>query len=187
MEFVKPYYSKKDAMHDLSHIRRLLHEARSISKKYQTDGQILTCAGYFHGIDERRHRGNLMKFLVSQGLPRRKAVKILRVASESHKESRPKTIEGKILHDAHLVIGGRTLMVANFLVTGALRGFPIEHTINYFEEDVDGRFKCYLPETRQRYSEMERFAREFFRDLKKGLSLQTARANLNVKAAKDQT
>jgi len=173
LEFVKPYYSKKDEMHDLSHINRLLHEARSISKKYQTDGEILTCATYFHGIDGRRHRGNLTEFLVSQGLPRRKAVKILRVASESHKESRPRTIEGKILHDAHLVVGGRTLMVANFLVTGALRGFPIEHTINYFEKEVDGRFKCHLPEMRQRYSEMEGFTREFFRDLRDSLSHQT--------------
>ena len=148
LEFVKPYYSKKDEVHDLSHIRRLLRESRLVSGHYQADREVLTCAAFFNGIFERRHRVDLMRFLVSQGLSRRKAAKILKVATESYKGSIPRTIEGKILHDAHLVVGGRSLMVANFLVTGALRGFPIEHTINYFQEEVDGKFKCYLPEMR---------------------------------------
>ena len=169
-EFVEPYYAKKDAMHDLSHIRRLLKEARLICEKYHADKEVLTCAAYFHGVDVRKHRGDLMGFLASQGLPKRKARRIVLVASESHKESKPRTVEGKILHDAHLVVGGRTLMVTNFLVTGALRGFPVEHTIDYFDKEVDGRFRCYLPEMRRKYSEMEKFTREFFRELKRNLS-----------------
>jgi uncharacterized protein len=171
-KFVEPYYAKKDAMHNLSHIRRFLAVAKSISRKHHADDEILTYAAYFHGIDERRHEADLMRFMASQGLSRRKAAEILRVASESHKQSEPRTIEGKILHDAHLVVGGRTLMVANFLVTGALRGYSIGHTITYFEENVDGRFKCYLPETRATYSRMEKFAREFFQDLKRSLATQ---------------
>jgi uncharacterized protein len=170
LAFVEPYYAKKDAMHGLPHIRRLLYEAQSIRGQYHVDKEVMTYAAYFHGIDVRKRLSDLMRFLASQGLSNRKAKRIILVASESHKESIPKTVEGKVLHDAHLVAGGRTFMVTNFLVTGALRGFPIEHTINYFEEEVDGRFKCYLPETRKRYSEMEKFAREFFRDLKRSLS-----------------
>jgi uncharacterized protein len=169
-DFVGPYYSKKDAMHDMSHIRGFLRVALSISRKYPADKEILTYAAYFHGIDVRRYADDLLNFLASQGLPKRKTVRILRVASESHKESKPKTVEGKILHDAHLVVGGKTLMVARFLVTGALKGYPVGHTINYFEESVDGRFRCYLPETRKRYLEMEKFARRFFQDLKKSIS-----------------
>jgi len=173
LEFVRPHYAKKDAMHDLSHIRRLQYEAQSIGRQYHVDKDVLTYAAYFHGINEKRHSNELMGFLASQGLSNRKAKRIILVASESHKESNPTTVEGKILHDAHLVVGGRTLMVTNFLVTGALRGFPIEHTIKYFEEEVDGRFRCYLPETRKRYFEMEKFAREFFRGLKRSLSHST--------------
>lgn len=170
LEFVGPYYAKKDAMHDLSHIRRLLNEALSISRKYHADKETLACAAYFHGIEVGRHRDELMKFLTSQGSPKREAAKILRVASESLRGSNPKTIEGKILHDAHLVMGGRTLMVTRFLVTGALRGFPVEHTIDYFEEDVYRKFRCYLPETARKYFEMEEFAHEFFRDLRKSFT-----------------
>jgi uncharacterized protein len=170
LEYVRPYYAKKDAMHDVSHIRRFLSTARSISKRYHVDRESLTYAAYFHGINEERNRNDLMKFMASQGLSKGKAEKILRVASESHKESKPTTIEGMILHDAHLVEGGKTLMVAKILVTGALRGYPISHTIRYFEGEVDGRFRCYLPQTQERYSEMEKFAREFFHDLKMSLS-----------------
>ena len=167
--FVAPYYARRDAMHDLSHIRRFLRTARSISKKYPVDGDVLTCAAYFHGVDKKKRGAELIEFMASQGLTRNKALKILHVTSESHKESKPETVEGKILHDAHLVVGGKSLMVANFLVTGALRGFPIAHTINYFEKEVDGRFRCYLPETRKKYAAMEKFARRFFRELKRSL------------------
>jgi uncharacterized protein len=111
-----------------------------------------------------------MKFMASRGLSKRKAEKILRVTWESRKESKPTTIEGRILHDAHLVAGGKTFMVAKFLVTGTLRGFPISHTIKYFEDEVDGRFRCYLPQTQKKYSEMEKFARRFFQDLRMSLS-----------------
>jgi uncharacterized protein len=157
-------------MHGLSHVRRFLAVAQSLARKHKANKEILAYAAYFHGIDEVKHEEDLMKFLASQGLPKARAGKILRVASESHAESEPKTIEGKVLHDAHLVAGGRALMVAKLLVTGDLRGFPIEHTINYFEGEVDGRFRCYFPETRKTYAEMEKFARKFFRDLKASVS-----------------
>jgi uncharacterized protein len=170
LEFVRPYYAKKDAMHDLSHVRRFLNTARSISKKYHVDGEILTYAAYFHGVDGERNRNDLMKFMASQDLSEGKAEKILRVAWVSHKEPRPTTIEGKILHDAHLVEGGRAFMVAKFLITGALRGLPISHTIKYFEDEVDGRFRYYLPQTRKKYSVMEKFAHGFFHDPRMGLS-----------------
>jgi uncharacterized protein len=168
-EFARPYYAEKDAMHDLSHIRRFLRVARTLSKRYHADDQVLTCAAYFHGIDQGKHRGDLCKFLESQGLRGRRAEKVLRVALESQKESRPKTIEGKVLHDAHLLEGGRTFMVAKSLVTGILRGSSLREIADYFEDNIDGKFECYLPEARKAYAEKERFAREFFHSLKRSL------------------
>lgn len=168
-EFVRPYYAQKDAMHDLSHIRRFLRVAQSLSKRHHADGQILTYAAYFHGIDQEKHKGDLVRFLESQGLHGRKAKRVLRVALESHKESHPRTIEGKVLHDAHLVEGGRAFMVAKSLVTGVSRGSSLRQIADYFEESIDGKYKCYLPETREAYVEEERFARDFFHSLKKSL------------------
>jgi len=157
-------------MHDLSHIRRFLRVAQSLSKKHHTDDQVLTYAAYFHGIDQRQHKGDLVRFLESQGLHGRRAQRVLRVALESQKESRPKTIEGKVLHDAHLMEGGMTFMVVRSLVTGVLRGSSLRQIADYFEDNIDGRFKCSLPETRKAYAEKERFAREFFHSLKSNMS-----------------
>ncbi len=167
-EFVKPYYAQKDIMHNLWHIKRFLDVALSLSKRYRADNEILTYAAYVHGIDQNRHRKNLTNFLESQGLQKRK-VRILLVARESGKKVKPKTIEGKLLHDAHLVEGGRTFLVTRCLVTGAVREYSLGEIIDYFEERIDGKFKCYLPETQKMYKEKEKFAREFFHDLKGSL------------------
>jgi len=156
-------------MHDLSHIRRFLRVAQLLSKRHHTDDQILTYAAYFHGIDQEKYKGDLVRFLESQGLHGRRVERVLRAALESQKESRPKTIEGKVLHDAHLIEGGRAFMVVKSLVTGALRGSSLRQIAKYFEDNIDGRFKCYLPETRKAYTEKERFAREFFHSLKRNL------------------
>jgi uncharacterized protein len=95
--------------------------------------------------------------------------RIFRVARELQKESRPKTVEGMILHDAHLIEGGRIFLAVKCLVTGLQHGDSLRQIIDYFDRRVDGRFNCCLPETARIYSETEAFARTFFHDLKKSL------------------
>ena len=168
-DFVEQFYAQKDMMHDLSHIRRFLKTARSLSKRYHRDDGILTYAAYFHGIDRKKHKDILTGFLESQGLQKRQVEQVFRVAKESRKESRPATMEGMILHDAHLIEGGRTFLAVKSLVTGLRQGDSLPEIIDYFEKEVDGRFKCYLPEVGRFYSEKEEFARRFFHDLKKNL------------------
>jgi uncharacterized protein len=167
--FVAPFYGQKDIMHDLSHVKRVLRTVRTISKKYQPDNTILTYAAYFHGIDRREHKPALTRFLESQGMQKRQISRILRVARESQKESRSRTIEGMILHDAHLIEGGKIFLAVKSLVTGLQRGDSLRQIIEYFDRRIDGRFKCCLPETAMVYSEKEAVARSFFHDLKKSL------------------
>jgi uncharacterized protein len=168
-DFVAPFYVGKDMMHDLSHIRRLLRSARSLSRKHPANGRILTYAAYFHGIDLKKHEAALAGFLKSQGLQKKEIDRTLAAARESKKESRPKTVEGMILHDAHLTEGGSTFLAVKSLVAGLQRGSSLAEIIHYFEKHIDGRFRCYLPENRKIYSEREGFARHFFSDLKKNL------------------
>jgi len=166
-EFLGPFYAQKDMMHNLTHIRRFLTTARTLSKKHSANNEILTYAAYVHGIDQKKRGRSLARFLQSQGLEEGEVAKILLVARESQKESKPKTIEGMILHDAHLIEGGRTFLVVKLLVTGAQLGESIREIIDHFDKKVDGRLKCYLPETGRLYSEKEKFARGFFHDLKR--------------------
>ena len=94
----------------------------------------MTYAAYAHGIDQKKRGRSLARFLQSQGLEEGKVAKILLVARESQKESKPKTMEGMILHDAHLIEGGRTFLVVKLLVTGAQLGESIREIIDHFDK-----------------------------------------------------
>jgi uncharacterized protein len=166
--FVKPFYNQKDIMHNLSHIRRILKIAKTLSKKYKIDKEVLIYGAYFHGIIYSKEE-EIKKFLKTKEIPNEKIDKIVIAAWESQKDSKPKTIEGKILHDAHLIEGGKTFLIVKSLITGTIRGQTLEETISYIEENLIGKFKCYLPEAQKIYKEKERFTKEFLKDLKKNL------------------
>lgn len=61
IHFVKPYYEKKDIMHDLTHIDKMIRSANQLLKFYPeiTDHDLIKYACYFHGfiyLDEERIR-----------------------------------------------------------------------------------------------------------------------------------
>ena len=169
-QFVRPYYENKDIMHDLSHIDRVLKAANRLGKPYEgkIDHEVLMIATYYHGFiykDEKRIR----EWLKAKGLSNDKIDKIVQVAWESQKKEIPKTLEGKILHDAHMIEGGKTFLIVKSLITGSVRGQTLEETIEYIEKNILGKGQCYLAEAKKIYAEEQKFAREFIRDLKEGL------------------
>ena len=168
-EFVRPFYALKDPMHDLTHVRRFLKAARSIAISHHCDGEILTYAAYFHGVDRVSNKAALIGFLRAQGLSRDEATRVLDVSLESHKGSRPKSTEGKVLHDAHLLEGGGAFMVAKSIGTGIARGNSLRQIADYYERETDRKFYCCFTENRRAYARNQRYAREFFRSLKASL------------------
>jgi len=169
-QFVRPYYENKDIMHDLSHIDRVLKTANRLGKSYENEieHEVLMIAAYFHGFiykDEKRIR----EWLKTEGLSHDKIDKIVQVAWESQKKEIPRTLEGKILHDAHMIEGGKTFLIVKSLITGSVRGQTLEETIEYIEKNILGKGQCYLDEAKEIYAEQQKFAREFIRDLKEGL------------------
>jgi len=169
-KFVEPFYQNKDIMHNLSHIRRILKTAKMLMKYYdnEIDKDLIIYGAYFHGIINE-NENQIYKFLKSKDLSNEKINKILQVSWESQKEKAPETLEGKILHDAHLIEGGTTFLIVKSLITGTLRGQTLEETIEYIEKKILGKFTCYLPEAQNIYNEKEKFARKFLKDLKENL------------------
>jgi uncharacterized protein len=170
--FVEPLYAGKDVMHDLSHVRRVLQSARALMAHYagQVDEELILCGAYFHGI-VRQHEPRVVEFLTVNGLCTDRIRRIVQVARESLKDEDAESLEGKILHDAHLTEGGRTFVIVKSLMTGAARGQTLEQTIDYFERNILGRFACCLPVAQQKYEEQNDFAREVLRDLKQNACL----------------
>ncbi|WP_201030058.1 hypothetical protein [Kosmotoga sp. DU53] len=111
----------------------------------------------------------IREWLKAEGLSNDKIDKIVQVAWESQKKEIPGTLEGKILHDAHMIEGGKTFLIVKSLITGSVRGQTLEETIEYIEKNILGKGQCYLTEAKEIYAEQQKFAREFIRDLKEGL------------------
>ena len=86
--------------------------------------------------------------------------RIISAAWESQKDEEAKTIEGKILHDAHMIEGGKTYLIVKSLITGSVRGQTLELTIKYIEENILDKGVCYLPEAQAIYNEQQEFAKK---------------------------
>ena len=169
--FSAPFYEGKDMMHSLWHIE-LVHKAVChIIKagKYKVDADFLMAATYFHGFINA-HEGDIRAWLSAEGFVENDIEKIITIARESIASAVPETLEGKILHDAHLIEGGKVYMVTKCLITGSLRGQTLPETIAYVEENILGARTCYLPETIPLIEEASEFTRLFIADLKAGLA-----------------
>ena len=167
-EFVRRDYEAKDVMHNLSHIRRILRAAEGLSQAHACDPELLLLGAYFHGVIYSKEN-EVRDFLKRGGVSQGRIDKAVQIAWESQKGSAPETGEGTILHDAHLIEGGKTFLITKSLVTGTARGQTLNETISYIERNILGKFKCYLPEAQKVYEDKEEFAKDFIADLKDNL------------------
>ncbi|MBR3768013.1 MAG: hypothetical protein IKL10_07220 [Clostridia bacterium] len=170
LEFASPYYEDKDIMHNMWHIelvQRMVNRILSLCD-YEIDKEALKLATYFHGFiysDEEKIR----QWLIEQNYNKEMISKTIKIAWESQRSEIPETIEGKILHDAHVLEGGKTYLVVKTLITGSVRGQSLTETLDFMEKNVLNQNKCYLPETIPLCEEMNRYSNNFFADLKEGI------------------
>jgi len=170
IDFVKPYYESKDIMHDLSHINRVLIYVEKLLKagNYEVDIDIIKYAAYFHGFIYNSEK-SIIRWLEIQKIEKKKIEKIINTAWESQKDEAAQSLEGKILHDAHMIEGGKTYLIVKSLITGSVRGQTLGQTIKYVENNILDKGICYLPEAQKIYYQQQEFAKGFITDLKEGL------------------
>lgn len=170
IQFCAPYYAGKDIMHNLWHIeltQRWIEKVIALGN-YSPDREALEYALYFHGFiysDEAAIRA----WLADQKLSPDRIEQIVKIAWESQRPEIPETLEGKILHDAHVLEGGKTYLVTKTLITGSVRGQNLKDTLNYLKTHVIDHNHCYLPETRPLLNEMNTFAKDFADALEKDI------------------
>ncbi|UUZ92726.1 hypothetical protein LJK87_46790 [Paenibacillus sp. P25] len=96
---------------------------------------------YFHGFIYLRE-DLIRDYLMKKGMEAEIIEKIVQISWESQKEEAPETLEGKLLHDAHMVEGGKTYLIVKALCTGTARGQSLEQTLDYMESRVLGKGQC---------------------------------------------
>lgn len=166
LEFAEPYYIDKDIMHNMWHIelvRKMINRILSIGN-YKVDEECLILATYFHGFIYR-DEDKIRQWLITQNYDCETISKTIKIAWESQRNEVPETIEGKILHDAHILEGGKTYLIVKTLITGSVRGQSLLDTLNYMQRNVLDKNKCYLPETIPLCEEMNKYTTSFFEEL----------------------
>jgi len=165
IEFTKKFYESKDLMHNHSHIERVLKMVNNlktlIDEEYNEE--ILVYAAYFHGCI-KNNESEIRKWLLNQKADN--IEQIIEITKESLKENEAKSIEGKLLHDAHMIEGGRYFLLIKSLITGSLRGQTLDETIDYFENNVLNFGLCYIPEAQVLLEKAREEAKKVLKDLK---------------------
>lgn len=170
IEFITPYYFNKDIMHNMWHIELVLKYVQKIISQgnYRIDCDSILYAVYFHGFiytDE----ATIREWLKEQDIAPDKIDFIVKIAWESQKPENPQTLEGKILHDAHVIEGGKEYLLTKCLITGSVKGQTLLETIDFIEKNVIDNNKCYLPETISVCNRANEFTKEFIQILKKDI------------------
>jgi len=163
--FVRPFYDEKDCMHGLEHLDRIIQKAEYLSGFYpdaQLDVVVLACC--FHGLI-KNHNRQITEFLDGCNLNDDFCSRVITAAQESLVEEVPGSLEGKIVHDAHLIEGGRVFLVVKSLVTGTARGQSLAETIDYMRANIFDKGKCYLPESAAIFQSKQDYLREFLGEL----------------------
>ncbi len=170
LEFVEPYYIGKDIMHNMWHIelvKKMVNRILSIGN-YKVDKECLILATYFHGFIYM-NEDSIRQWLITQNYADETISKAIKIAWESQRIEIPETLEGKILHDAHVLEGGKTYLIVKTLITGSVRGQSLSDTLNYMQRNVLDKNKCYLPETIPLCEEMNKYTTNFFEELTNGI------------------
>ncbi len=170
IRFVEPYYADKDIMHNMWHIELVLKSVEHILTlgQYEVDKESLTLAAYFHGFIYAAEP-QVRRWMSERGYSAGTIDKTVLIAWESQRSEVPETLEGKILHDAHVLEGGKSYLAVKTLITGSVRGQTLCETLDYMEKHVLDKNVCYLPETIPLCEEMNHYASQLFCDLIKGI------------------
>ena len=170
LEFIEPFYSDKDIMHDMTHIERVKFTADELMGviDYDFNLRVVEYAIYFHGFIYS-HESEILGWLKANGFEDSEIDFVVQTAWDSQKENGPRSMEGKLVHDAHMIEGGKTYLIVKSLITGSVRNQSLIETIKYIDSNVLGKGKCYLAEAQVTYVEQQSFAEDFMNSLRKGI------------------
>lgn len=170
IRFIEPYYENKDIMHNLWHIELVYKQCKKIIElgQYKVNTEFLNLALCFHGFIYKEEK-KIRQFLQDNHYTLADIDKIMTIAWESQRPEVPVTLEGKVLHDAHILEGGKTYTVVKTLITGSVRGQSLCETLDFMKNHVLNQNKCYLPEAIELCREMNDFTTQFYKDLVKGI------------------
>ncbi len=91
--------------------------------------------------------------------------RIITCAKESDKAATPKTLEGKIIHDAHLLEGGVYYGIIKSFITGSLRDQSLHETMDYYKDNILNKFKCAIAKNQKELDDLYDISENIIKDV----------------------
>jgi uncharacterized protein len=170
IEYVQPYYEGKDIMHDLSHIDRVIKSSEKIVRQYdaRVNRDYIRYGAYFHGVIKTDPEA-FNNYFEDLFFDKSEINRLFEITMSSHSDMVPQSLEGKVLHDAHILEGETSFYFLKCIITGSYRQQTLQETIDIIENNVIGKSVCYLQENIIELSKREMQARILLDDLKKSI------------------
>jgi uncharacterized protein len=111
------------------------------------------------------HESRIRQLFRDHGIMESTMNRVIEVAKESEKDASPATVEGRLLHDAHLLEGDENFLITKSLVTGSARGQSLAETLAYLETYL-GKHRCCSEQNQAEYERRVQIARTFIAKLK---------------------
>lgn len=166
-EYLERFYDKKDEMHNLNHIHRVQFQARMLCEKYFCELEDIKYAIYLHGLEQDQIQ-QTRQFMEAFGFEAERINAIVSLSKFTQSEHYPSTIEEQIIHDAHVIEGGKYFLSVKSLITGVLRGQSLVETLGKLQDLVDNRV-CYLGHAQEILEEQINIARDLIDDISKNI------------------
>lgn len=174
MLFVESVYADnpRGLIHGVKHSMRLVRDAEVLAKSYegQYDEEILKTAGLLHGAIHYGEK-DIRIWLKSNNISEERIGKMITAAWESQTKAIPISLEGKMLHDAHYMEGGKEFHLLKPFIVGTEMGQSLEMTIEYIKKYMQEEPVWYLPESKEIFEDTMQFMRTFIHHMEKQLYL----------------
>jgi uncharacterized protein len=170
-DFVRPYYTGRDAAHNFRHIERILGRLSVLSEGLEPSPSperlyFLAC---FHGLGKRLKADapfceQTRAFLRNQDWSEAAIDGILQSLKRHLKN--PQTVEEKIVHDANYLELLGAFGIAKAFTTGGARGQLIEESADIFEHQYLDKVEFQTPTGKRLAQEGRGYAKEFLKRLR---------------------
>ncbi|MBU0591007.1 hypothetical protein KKF81_06540 [Candidatus Micrarchaeota archaeon] len=166
LQLFKIFYESKDLAHGIGHIRRVYSKAVIFSKGREINKKALALGAILHGLTEDKYQ-EARVILLNNGLQEELIEKALTIARGSQATAVPVSMEGKILHDAHLCEGGDYFIPIKALATAISRGYSIKENYNWVEKNIimNKKRKCYTKQGKKEYSKKMKMLKLVWKEL----------------------
>lgn len=167
-QFVEPLVAERDCMHDMTHLDRVAARALTLCRRRRGCLEIALVASYLHSTYQ--DFGTLLvEFLDSKGVKNTKREAIFEAASGGSHSAVPRSLAGKIVHDANLVeSNAEAFLFAKYLCTGAARGCTFQEIVAYAIAELRApNARCAFRDSQSVHNRQRDFARLHFEELLK--------------------